>query len=964
DEVHQVLAELERQKSLLNLALMNDSLQLSKAIHEEVRKVSQGVEAMHVQQENERRKITLSRMSAIDFDTIHEAISSRRAEGTGQWLLQSEEFASWLECSTGGTLWFRGIPGSGKTVLASLVLDHVRSLQNNDPSIGVAGIYCNYADPHPIIAMLGSVLQQLARHSGSVPESVFQAKSLTISNISEPISDVASAYKQIFLVIDALDECLDRLNTQRAAHAALGSSRSGLMDIERNIGADRTIEILSKDSDVRLYLHKSLHDHDRLSRCVSAIPKLERSIIETIVQKLSGMFLLARLYIDRLAEEVTPRGIRQAVRSLPEGINETYAEAWGRIGAQKSRHADIGKKVLSWTICSLRPLHKEELRHGLAIEIGDKELDEEGLLDDDDLTSFCAGLVVVDRQSHQVSLVHQTTNEYFAEANVIDLAEAHNSIATACLTSILMDSFRFGVTTNLPNLLLRYPWYEYAASNWSHHFRLSASKSSMDLVLRFLKDEQVKYATAQILIQSTKKRHHPNRALPLSDHLAASVASQAIEPRRLFFPNASSDLISPSDAAPLCIPKGKEAIGPLHLAAYFGLTELGYILLQQGHSATELDRNGLTPLHWAIANCQHDMQKFLIQHAADVNYILTISSRYAEENISFASPLHLASSMGDILAMEILIQHHAVVDKVAYGRNPLAAAVMSDQVAGGKLLITEGANTERSLSQEDFYSLCKSPESCAEILATILRGGLSSCSLRTLLNMAADYQVFDSMKLLFQAGVGSSIFVLQSSSTEARKTTGPNIVPTRETYTKIEVEDGSDDDSYNDEVSCVPHAYSIGVSKYINNKSPESCKIEIERGTDPYLIRFHIWKCGKKWTGPNTLSLYIEAHFGLLVIIRMLIGKGAEVDLHLDEHIGLHKRSGRYSAYKVTQMRAKATIQLLWNLGAGIDVFSDDDDAMINELPAFPAEDANLGLPLFGAKHDASLKASTHSCTG
>lgn len=52
-----------------------------------------------------------------------------RHEGTGSWLLESEKFQSWL-AGVHKHLWLRGIPGCGKTVLSTKVIDHLTRVSN------------------------------------------------------------------------------------------------------------------------------------------------------------------------------------------------------------------------------------------------------------------------------------------------------------------------------------------------------------------------------------------------------------------------------------------------------------------------------------------------------------------------------------------------------------------------------------------------------------------------------------------------------------------------------------------------------------------------------------------------------------------------------------------------------------------------------------------------------------------
>jgi Cdc6-like AAA superfamily ATPase len=78
----------------------------------------------------------------LEFPLQQSDFISRRQEGTGQWLIESDEFKTWLN-GTRKTLYCPGIPGAGKTMLISIVIDHLLNTIQ-DESIGIAYIYCNY----------------------------------------------------------------------------------------------------------------------------------------------------------------------------------------------------------------------------------------------------------------------------------------------------------------------------------------------------------------------------------------------------------------------------------------------------------------------------------------------------------------------------------------------------------------------------------------------------------------------------------------------------------------------------------------------------------------------------------------------------------------------------------------------------------------------------------------------------
>jgi hypothetical protein len=94
-------------------------------------------------QDDQERRIILDWLTPIDYGTQQSDFISRRQEGTGQWLLNSDEFQRWSKKSK-QTLFCSGIPGAGKTMITAIVVDHLSTKFQKDASAGIAYIYCNY----------------------------------------------------------------------------------------------------------------------------------------------------------------------------------------------------------------------------------------------------------------------------------------------------------------------------------------------------------------------------------------------------------------------------------------------------------------------------------------------------------------------------------------------------------------------------------------------------------------------------------------------------------------------------------------------------------------------------------------------------------------------------------------------------------------------------------------------------
>lgn len=95
--------------------------------------------------------------SGADYASQQRDFFSTRQDGTGEWLLDSDEFQQWKSKSKEALL-CTGKAGAGKTIMSSMVIHHLQ----NDTTIGIAYIYCNYRQhrQHSPEEFLSSLVRQ------------------------------------------------------------------------------------------------------------------------------------------------------------------------------------------------------------------------------------------------------------------------------------------------------------------------------------------------------------------------------------------------------------------------------------------------------------------------------------------------------------------------------------------------------------------------------------------------------------------------------------------------------------------------------------------------------------------------------------------------------------------------------------------------------------------------------------
>ena len=307
-EVNKTLISLERLKSLINLALMNDVGILTQKIKVDsemlIREVAEIKDGLERQKIDKECQVVGDWLSPFDFNAIQQEIFRKCHAGTGKWMLESDEFQQWLN-SHNETLWCRGIPGAGKTYLASIVIDY---LQRRTPSEGLNAVlylFCNFNAQANQTAynFMGALLKQLARVSRTLPSVIKEiydkreiVRDLDFKVLAAAFRTGLEKYNKTFIVIDALDEVPESADIRTMLLEELRSYPVNLLvtsrhdpTIRRQFSEAQHYEIHATDEDIRSYVSGRMALEKRLSRLIRSVPSLEDDIPARIVGSAKGM---------------------------------------------------------------------------------------------------------------------------------------------------------------------------------------------------------------------------------------------------------------------------------------------------------------------------------------------------------------------------------------------------------------------------------------------------------------------------------------------------------------------------------------------------------------------------------------------------------------------------------------------------------------------------------------------------
>ena len=252
----------------------------------------------------------------MDPSSNHNEAWGLREPHTGRWLTRSPDYDDWVRGST-NLLWLHGIPGSGKTILASFVVEETRGLCKSTSLNGIGHAYYYFyyrREKDEVPNFLRWVINQLCRQSANIPTEVHQLHrdggQPSIASLLMALFAVLREFQRVYLVLDALDESTNRkdlldvlIKISSDANFAklriLATSRREL-DIERALGDISIVISLTHnqwvDDDIRLYVQNHLREDRKLSRWPEAL----RTEIETsLVRGAKGMYVPTGIRLGR-----------------------------------------------------------------------------------------------------------------------------------------------------------------------------------------------------------------------------------------------------------------------------------------------------------------------------------------------------------------------------------------------------------------------------------------------------------------------------------------------------------------------------------------------------------------------------------------------------------------------------------------------------------------------------------------
>ncbi|KGO39178.1 hypothetical protein PEXP_046520 [Penicillium expansum] len=550
--------------------------------------------------------------------------------GTGKWLTSTTTYQQWHQGEENGLLWVKGIPGSGKSVLAASIINQ---LQKD----GIPVIFFFFRQiidaNHQPVAALRDWLCQLLDYSPPLQVKLKNyindhrdLESLSPSDLWKDLKLALVTLPKVYCVTDALDE-MDRGNDE-FLHALVELGQWRPSNIKVFI-TSRPVSIVENSlrsfSIPQIRLEEKLVDLDIATyvqyklRHSPIAPESWSIIEEAIPGRANGLFLYAKLSMDAFLEPGADA--HEVLNVLPADLNVMYNNLLHEHAIRSAVPENLQLLVLQFVTHATRPLRILEIAEMARSVQGPTTY--RNLKETKDLVRVACGPLLEILPDETVSVVHHSFTEFlkgFTRSSksddttypILEPGSTNKYLAIACLDYLRSGCLvhqRMKETANKweyldqkgeekRELKLQFPFLEYAAHNWYIHIcRAVSAGADMALVYHML---DTFFAEKQMF-------------------------------------TAWRVMAWPRNAT--------RGITALHVAAWAGLAGYAAHLLERGDDIEARDACQNTPLYWAATSGHGDVVQVLLANGADPN---------AEQKEGY-NALHLAAKKNHAAVAKLLL---------------------------------------------------------------------------------------------------------------------------------------------------------------------------------------------------------------------------------------------------------------------------------------------------------------------
>ena len=479
-----------------------------------------GVLRVLIEKFKSRRKSPAPEDVAIQTAKVHQLLkgceapqddlsffSDRRNDGSCQWVLEDPVMESFLadEGTSPKVLWCFGGPGSGKSVTATYLIEHL--LWESRPCA-----YYYFRSGNQDKNNLGQFMTSLAAQiSHQIPEYRRKLTALAANRFDVGKAGHKLLWKELFviallqcspkeplyIVIDGLDELAQSKELLQRMLVDLADSRIHLrvLFVSRpTLEIETSVERVAKRMHVQkmaLDCHKAdlaLYVRDEMD-VMMGDDDFKEKVVKQVLAKAGQNFLWVHLVVQEILHCQTEIQVESALQQVPKELEPLYERMDKRIAELlRSRPQDhaMSHTIVKWAACSRRPLQLDEIKAAL-------EYDFPRIMDmRQTIQRLCGEFVHVDKKG-RVSMMHASAREFLlsnARLNYhINIHEASHTLFSRCMQALSASRRGHGRLEEQEGGFLLY-----AASSWPFHLSQSSDFGdhiALSATLRLLSNHAV-----------------------------------------------------------------------------------------------------------------------------------------------------------------------------------------------------------------------------------------------------------------------------------------------------------------------------------------------------------------------------------------------------------------------------------------------------------------------------------------
>ncbi|KAG5753659.1 hypothetical protein H9Q70_003673 [Fusarium xylarioides] len=492
---------------------------------------SMAIERAREKQERTRDEILRwirggEKAESFDADKDLELRNMSRTEGTCTWLFERKEFKYWRDAKKNSVLWYNGPPGSGKSVLASAVINHLQE----QPESEVVHFFYSFraASKRQETCGLRSIalqlLSKLDASSNPLKTEYERARKTCKHELTNNDGEVMvrllrallnhSRFPQVYVVLDGLDECSVRTHGNPLFYSlqqllnldTLGTVKWFLTS--RDVPEIRSVKDAFKAVEIRPSLTDTSRDIRAFLDAQRICPTHDEPYFDTDEHNFLYVALICEIAKNKAYR--TKQGTIDALQSFPRGLEDCYIKSLARIAELPYHKQDLAKRTFRILTLSEKELTLLELVDAL-----DPYTDpvNHAIKPEEDaihvyykLKDVCSPLITMEdiNGSQKISLCHKSVKDFFIDPKnkkrieeylpdfFIDENKALEELGVSCIEYLSEE--RYQDPSDLKALVTRTEssysnaFLRYAAVFWHMHMQnITPSPETLKIVEDFLK---------------------------------------------------------------------------------------------------------------------------------------------------------------------------------------------------------------------------------------------------------------------------------------------------------------------------------------------------------------------------------------------------------------------------------------------------------------------------------------------